>query len=440
MIWKQVNHPDILPGYLISPEGYIKANGVKDKDAIIEPSYHSTNGYDFMLLNNKESNLQLFPLDDIIALAYIPIPESLKDKPIKVSHINGDTRDISLENLQWVEDIEEWKDVDDPDVKPDMYEVSSWGRVRNKNTDAIISTVSRGYNVVTLKNSCEIGTIQRGVNRLVAIAFLPSFSFYRCIVNHINGVKNDNYYKNLEWVTYSENVRHAYLTNLTITRVGEDSHSSKITSSIAETIWGLLTDDPKVLDGRLPTYGSPKVVVSYMSEKYPEVTEAIVRRIKKNRKWGELSFNEEYVFEKHRIAEEDVKLIWLLIIDDPEALRGRQPTHGHASIVRKYMLEIGVDISLGKIYAIKNGYAWGHIVSQLPQKHIPDLRRVLTYEEAYKIARLLHDDEKILNGREKTNGSPKTVVEHLKDEIPNINVGIVDAIKRGRAWNGVLNN
>lgn len=60
--------------------------------------------------------------------------------------------------------------------------------------------------------------------------------------------------------------------------------------------------------------------------------------------------------------------------------------------------------------------------------------------EKYGLRGHIHDDEKILNGREKTNGSPKTVVEYLKDEIPNINVGIVDAIKRGRAWNGVLNN
>ena len=109
IIWEPVNHPDILQGYLVSPEGYIKASGMKDEDAITSPSYHSTNGYDFMLLNNKDGNLQLFPLDDIIAMAYIPIPESFKDKPIKVSHINGDTRDISLDNLQWVEDIEEWR-------------------------------------------------------------------------------------------------------------------------------------------------------------------------------------------------------------------------------------------------------------------------------------------------------------------------------------------
>ena len=87
IIWKRVNHPDILPGYLVSPEGYIKAEGMKDEDAITSPSYHSTNGYDFMLLNNKDGKVQLFPIDDIIAMAYIPIPESLKDKPIKVSQM-----------------------------------------------------------------------------------------------------------------------------------------------------------------------------------------------------------------------------------------------------------------------------------------------------------------------------------------------------------------
>ena len=145
--WKQINHPDILPGYLVSAEGYIKASGMKDVDAIKEPSYRSTNGYDFMLLNNKEIRLQLFPLDDIIAYAYIPIPESLKGKNVKVSHVNGDTRDISLDNLQWVEDVEEWRICTYPGVKPDMYEVSSWGRVRNKGSldTRTIGLNSQGY-------------------------------------------------------------------------------------------------------------------------------------------------------------------------------------------------------------------------------------------------------------------------------------------------------
>ena len=199
IIWKPVNHPDILQGYLVSPEGYIKASGVKDDDCIKEPSYHSTNGYDFMLLNNKDGNLQLFPLDDIIALAYIPIPESLKNKPIKVSHINGDTRDISLDNLQWVEDIEEWRVCTYPGVKPDMYEVSSWGRVRNMKTNYILNFAkNHGYYMFGIKINGKTKHIS--VHRVIAYEFL-CYGENKCIVNHINGNKMNNYLKNLEWVT-----------------------------------------------------------------------------------------------------------------------------------------------------------------------------------------------------------------------------------------------
>ena len=127
LMWKPVNHPDILPGYLVSPEGYIKANGVKDEDVITSPSYQSTNGYDFMSLINKDGRVQLFPIDDIIAMAYIPIPISLKDKPLKILHINGNTRDISLNNLQWTEDIEENGEyVHTPGLNPICMKYHHW--------------------------------------------------------------------------------------------------------------------------------------------------------------------------------------------------------------------------------------------------------------------------------------------------------------------------
>ena len=208
IIWKPVNHPDILPGYLVSPEGYIKAKDMNDKDAIKEPSYHSTNGYDFMLLNNKDGKVQLFPIDDIIAMAYISIPSSLKDKPIKVSHINGNTRDITLDNLQWVEDIEEWKVCTYPGVKPNMYEVSSWGRIRNKKRNTILSLKHfQGYRVCTLTGN----TVR--VHRAVGFEFLPGYSKNKHI-NHIDGIKNNNYWKNLEWVTPAMNIYHSGKTLL----------------------------------------------------------------------------------------------------------------------------------------------------------------------------------------------------------------------------------
>lgn len=50
-------------------------------------------------------------------------------------------------------------------------------------------------------------------HRLVAIAFLPNPNNLPCI-NHKDGNKINNCISNLEWVSYSENNKHAYLNNL----------------------------------------------------------------------------------------------------------------------------------------------------------------------------------------------------------------------------------
>lgn len=237
IIWREVTHPDILPGYLISPQGYIKAEGIDDKDCIKEPSYHSTNGYDFVLLNNKDMTLQLFPIDDIIAMAYIPIPESLQSKKVKVSHINGDTRDISLDNMEWVEDIEEWRICTYPGVKPDMYEVSSWGRIRNKNGSRLWSGSldRKGYIRYHMSHSDGSNFMAAG-HRLITWEFCSHGNdFMSKQVNHIDGIKINNYPKNLESVSQSENIKHAFLTHLN-TAIREGHPKAKLSNSEVELI------------------------------------------------------------------------------------------------------------------------------------------------------------------------------------------------------------
>lgn len=51
------------------------------------------------------------------------------------------------------------------------------------------------------------------VHRLIAVVYIPNPN-NNPFINHLNGIKNDNNVKNLEWVTQSQNEIHAHLTGL----------------------------------------------------------------------------------------------------------------------------------------------------------------------------------------------------------------------------------
>lgn len=106
------------------------------------------------------------------------------------------------------------------------YEVSSLGRVRG--IDRMVR-FQKGY-VPGLKKGHIIAA--RSLNKyrlcqlwkdgkkenfkisiLVARTFIPNTD-NKTMVNHINGIKNDDRVVNLEWVTRSENAKHAYVTGL----------------------------------------------------------------------------------------------------------------------------------------------------------------------------------------------------------------------------------
>ena len=126
-----------------------------------------------------------------------------------------------------MEDCEEWYQI--PNYE--NYEVSSFGKVRNKNTGRILKQACSegGYKHVGLFSSNKIRKTP-AVHRLVALSFLENPE-NKPHVNHKDKNRSNNHLDNLEWCTALENNLHKCLTleqktnqNLRIWRVKLDTN------------------------------------------------------------------------------------------------------------------------------------------------------------------------------------------------------------------------
>ena len=104
---------------------------------------------------------------------------------------------------------EEWKKIEG---YPN-YSVSNLGRVRNNKSGRILTAHKWGelrtYLHVILYSGSHASRKSHSVHRLVATAFIPNPDNFP-EVNHIDGNGFKNAVSNLEWVTHTENMVHAF--------------------------------------------------------------------------------------------------------------------------------------------------------------------------------------------------------------------------------------
>lgn len=106
-------------------------------------------------------------------------------------------------------------------------------KILHQSTTTASARRSGGHKRVTIFT--KQGKKKYLVHRLVAQAFIPNPNNYPQI-NHIDGVKSNNHYSNLEWCTQSMNTLHSYHVlgqkspNNTWTK-GENNPGAKLTKS-----------------------------------------------------------------------------------------------------------------------------------------------------------------------------------------------------------------
>lgn len=89
------------------------------------------------------------------------------------------------------------------------YLISNYGKIKIISTDKILTPYidKDEYEIVSLKGNERRYTV--AIHRLVCINFIGEPEGKRNIVNHKDGIRTNNFYMNLEWVTQKENVHHA---------------------------------------------------------------------------------------------------------------------------------------------------------------------------------------------------------------------------------------
>lgn len=206
------------PGYLFYSDGRIFN---ESRRRFLNPWSHKKGLRQYVGIGRKDYNLDSL-IYSVFHLDGKPIPE---DKIVK--HRDGDFTNNALYNLE-LEDFsiynlsnQEFKEI--PKTRKDYktipcapdYKISSDGEVINSR-GMILKTFCNGDGYETV--GLVIGTNNTKsfrIHRLVYLTHVLNSSVFpdKMVIDHLNGIKNDNRVENLELITYEENSRRGSLNN-----------------------------------------------------------------------------------------------------------------------------------------------------------------------------------------------------------------------------------
>lgn len=139
-----------------------------------------------------------------------------------------------------INNLEIWKPIENYE---NYYLISNYGNVKSLITNKILigDKNSLGYRRVTLYVPQKKRFF---IHYLVAKHFCKGYQA-ELIVNHIDGNKLNNYYKNLEWVTHSQNDLHAFKNNLRSVNGNKNVTKYEISTNKVLKTYNSITDATK---------------------------------------------------------------------------------------------------------------------------------------------------------------------------------------------------
>ena len=284
--------------------------------------------------------------------------------------------------------VEMWLPITYPKVYPGRYSISNYGRVYNTQYNRFMTLYigKKGYVKCSLTNyERKDGSFT--VHRLVAWEWVLLNRDINLQVNHIDGNKANNFYRNLEWVTPLQNMKHANINGLIINRGGIHSNH-KLTEDEVHKICKML-EDPKM------RYDD--IVRSFNNDR---VTKTEVISIANNGRWKNISKNYNIVKRArngeyssgHILSENEVHLICSLL---------QNPRNTYEQIAEA----VNNKCAPRTIRKIAGGEEWSHISKDynIPHREFDyrtgqdHPRSKLTEEDVRNICEMLSDPKVTYN-------------------------------------------